>query len=102
MRTEDDYSWILNSKEENIEPVKKLIRVELKVGNKVRIKSLKWYEENKNEFGEVDVPETFVHSMTKYCSKEYEITRIMDTGTHLAYMLKGTNGWIFSEEMFDI
>ena len=41
-----------------------------KVGDKVRIKSLDWYNENKNEYG--DVPcgyEVFIDSMTGFCGK---------------------------------
>jgi hypothetical protein len=39
-----------------------------KVGDKVRVKSLEWYNENKNEFGEVDVPNNiFTSDMSKFC-----------------------------------
>jgi hypothetical protein len=41
-----------------------------KVGDKVRIKSLDWYNKNKNEFDEVKCGKTnFIPDMVKYCNK---------------------------------
>lgn len=42
-----------------------------KVGDKVKIRSLEWYNENKDEVGSVVLKgENFVHGMSKYCGKE--------------------------------
>ena len=43
-----------------------------KVGDKIKIKSLKWYNENKDEYGDVDSGEKefeFVKSMVEHCGK---------------------------------
>ncbi len=38
-----------------------------KVGTKVRINSLDWYDANKNENGNVNIGATFVGDMAEYC-----------------------------------
>ena len=46
-----------------------------KVGDKVRIKSLEWYEKHNDCHGCVGVgSEAFVSSMVEYCCKEANIT----------------------------
>lgn len=45
-----------------------------KVGDKVRIKSIEWYEENRNAYGDVDNDNVVFNSnMVKYCGKEATI-----------------------------
>lgn len=45
-----------------------------KVGDKVRIKSKEWYEENRNTYGDVDDDSAvFNSSMEKYCGREATI-----------------------------
>lgn len=45
-----------------------------KVGDKVRIKSKEWYEENRNTYGDVEDDSAVLNSsMAKYCGKEATI-----------------------------
>ncbi len=42
-----------------------------KVGDKVRVKSLEWYNENKDEFGDVRTPNNvFVPGMSRFVGKK--------------------------------
>lgn len=51
-----------------------------KAGDKVRIKSLEWYEKHRDYRGCVGVgSEAFVSSMVEYCGKEAIITRVNKT-----------------------
>lgn len=51
-----------------------------KVGDKVRVKSRGWYEENKDKYGDVKCILFFFSSMAKYCGKTATITQINDNG----------------------
>lgn len=73
---------------------------ELKVGDKVRIKSLEWYEENKDSTGNVNVPLTFVPSMAKYCGRVFEIGGI--SKGYIYCLKEDLENWSFSKEMFDL
>lgn len=101
MRTED-YDWLFEDApiETPSEPTK--AHTELKVGDKVRIKSLEWYEKNKDSTGHVNVPEIFVPQMVEYCRGTYKIKEIVKLRGKQIYKLEGTNHWNFSEEMFDL
>ena len=72
-----------------------------KVGHKVRIKSLEWYNERKNWLGHVvhdDFYNTFVSSMIAYCGMEANITEV--EGSH--YILDVDNGdWWWQDFMFE-
>ena len=72
-----------------------------KVGDKVRIKSLEWYNERKNWLGHVvhdDFYNTFVSSMIAYCGMEANITEV--EGSH--YILDVDNGdWWWQDFMFE-
>ena len=72
-----------------------------KVGDKVRIKSLEWYNERKNGLGHVahdDFYNTFVSSMIAYCGMEANITEV--EGSH--YILDVDNGdWWWQDFMFE-
>lgn len=51
-----------------------------KVGDKVRIKSLDWYNENKDEYGNIDISHdfTFYADRSKYCGKVFTIDVVFD------------------------
>lgn len=69
-----------------------------KVGDKVRIKSLKWYNSNKNKKGEIVKDSmALVKEMSKYCGEEFEISYCFFTGI---YLLEGNN-WFWSDWMFE-
>lgn len=53
---------------------------ELRIGDKVRIKSREWYEANKNGGGTVFVRGTFVPKMTQFLGKVMEIESVNGSG----------------------
>lgn len=72
------------------------------VGNKVRIKSVEWYDENKNKDGVVDLGGdifSFVAPMAEYLGKEAAITTIVDDGVYLIDLDGGNAYWV--DEMFE-
>ncbi len=76
---------------------------ELKVGDKVRIKSREWYEASKNSNGYMLVPFVFAPDMVEFCGNTYEIIKIAPSAYNTpCYSLKGASGWSFSEDMFDL
>ena len=73
-----------------------------KVGDKVRIKSLEWYNNSqKSEYGSVkhdDAGNSFVPLMRPYCGMEANITEV--EGRH--YILDIDNGnWFWQDFMFE-
>lgn len=53
-----------------------------KVGDKVRVKSLEWYNENKTESGNIKGGIPFIKEMTIYCSQVLTISEISCNGYH--------------------
>ena len=72
-----------------------------KVGDKVRIKSLEWYNENKNMRGDVehyDANNSFVSSMSSYCGMTGNIPEVERS----YYILDVDNGdWWWQDFMFE-
>ena len=70
-----------------------------KVGDKVKIKSLDWYNANKADDGEVYLgSNTFLQLMSKYCGKVATITYVYSWG----YSLDIDGGkWNWVDEMFE-
>lgn len=69
-----------------------------KVGDKVKIKSLEWYNKWKDVFGSVDVPQTFTDYMARFCGETFKVTA--NYGLNYFY-LEETDNFIFSLEMFE-
>lgn len=71
-----------------------------KEGNKVRIKNIDWYNENKNEYGDVYCGAyTFTYGMTKFCG---EIVTILHCYNHGCYTIKeDDNDYTFTSEMIE-
>ncbi len=69
-----------------------------KVGDKVRIKSLDWYNTNKNSYGVVEVPKNFISEMSEYCSKDAIIVRVYDD--HYCINIDNS-GYVWTDEMFE-
>lgn len=67
-----------------------------KIGDRVVVKSLEWYNSNKNSMGAVLVPCGFVREMAKYCGHVLTISRVGYAG----YAVDGT-GFAWSDEMFE-
>ena len=74
--------------------------MEYNVGDKVRIKSLDWYNENKDEDGDVSCGDyIFVSYMLAFCGKTLTIDVVFEDGTYL--MKEDTDGFIFTNEMIE-
>jgi hypothetical protein len=68
-----------------------------KVGDIIRIKSIDWYNENKDEDGDIKLTnDTFVSCMKNLCGNEYKIWYVGRDG----YFVKGYP-WKITEEMID-
>lgn len=80
-----------------------------KLGDKVKIKSLTWYNENKDRYGQITVrfAETFHDEMSEFCGKEYIISKIYSDESSVytdSYELSGDinlDDWYFSDYMFE-
>ena len=87
-------------------PITHLPKLEL--GQKVTIKSLEWYNSNKNEHtGDVKLTtESFVSDMSKYCGKTATIVDVFKDldGESDAIMYRidlDNRGWNWTDEMFE-
>ena len=68
-----------------------------KVGDRVIVKSLDWYNENKDSNGTVHVPCSFVNDMSRFCGKVVTIRRAYDS----FYSIEESFGYSWSDEMFE-
>ena len=66
-----------------------------KVGDQVIIKSIEWYNENKNAVQEVVSKDriTFVHDMLTYCGKNATIVNVTNQGDYQLDIDEGSWGW---------
>ena len=69
-----------------------------KIGDMVKIKSIGWYNRNKNEQGIIHIGPGFTSSMSGFCGKKYFIENIF-SGVY--YTLKGLSSWGFCDEFFE-
>ena len=69
-----------------------------KVGDKVKIKSLDWYNANRNYYGNVECGfYYFIEEMSKYCGKILTIGEVYRN----EYELQEGENFIWTDEMFD-
>ena len=71
-----------------------------KVGDKVRIKSIDWYNKNKDEYGNIDISHdfTFYADRSKHCGKVFTIDVVFDN----CYTVKEDNHeYYWSDEMIE-
>lgn len=69
-----------------------------KVGDKVRVKSIYWYNSNKDSAGYVHCGnDSFILDMSEMCGKEVTIEKILSSGK---YNIKEF-GWNWTNEMFE-
>lgn len=72
--------------------------MKFKVGDKVRVKSLEWYEKNKGTYGEVCLNVwNFIESMSQYCGKVFIIEYIDES----SYQLRGIDDRHWADYMFE-
>ena len=70
-----------------------------KVGDKVKIKSLDWYNDNRDYNGNVECGfYYFIEEMSKYCGKILTIGKIYRNDS---YILQEDENFIWTDEMFD-
>lgn len=72
-----------------------------KVGDKVRIKSLDWYNENKDKDGFVDFSTSvFVPGMSQFCGKIVTIEDVFEEEDDVVYCMEGID-YDWTNEMFE-
>jgi len=49
---------------------------DIKPGDKLIVKSLKWYVENKDEDDDIDIGSTFINEMSKFCGTVVTVERL--------------------------
>lgn len=70
-----------------------------KVGDKVQVKSLDWYNKNKNIYDIVSCgADSFVMDMTDHCGKIVTISCYCYNGYHIQ---EDTDGYTWTDEMFE-
>ena len=70
-----------------------------KEGDRVRIKSIDWYNENKDKDGEIVCGEfVFLEGMKKFCSETLTILEDVDDGY---LMLEDDHGYVWTDEMIE-
>lgn len=75
--------------------------MEIKTGDKVRVKSLDWFNENKNQFDYVLLSKwIFDKKRISYCGKVVEIEYIEDGTWYPVYKVKGSD-FLWTDDMFD-
>lgn len=88
-------------------PITHLPKLELELGQKVTIKSLDWYNSNKDENGAIKLAaETFVKEMAEYCGKTATILDAFEDldGESDAIMYRidlDNRDWNWTDEMFE-
>ena len=78
----------------------------LELGQKVTIKSVDWYNSNKDKNGAVKLAsEVFVEEMAEYCGKTatiLDVLKDLDGEDAIMYRIDLDNrGWKWTEEMFE-
>lgn len=68
-----------------------------KVGDRVVVKGVDWYNENKDAFGTVHVPCAFVCEMSSFCGKVVTIRRVNLS----SYSIEESLTYSWSDEMFE-
>lgn len=75
--------------------------MKFKVGDKVRIKNLDWYNENKNHNGDIRNPLCFHKVMSKYCGMTATVTTVLGSYYYLDIDEKkfGWQDWMLEDEV---
>lgn len=73
--------------------------VKYKVGDKVLVKSISWYNNNKDSQGCVRVPCSFVRDMARFCGW---LVTIASKGTMSYRIVEDEGNYLWSDEMFEV
>ena len=72
-----------------------------KTGDKVKIKSYQWYNDNKDSNGDVHGCNiTFNSAMSMYCGKEMTIEEVHEEG-QFYYLYEDIEAYIWTDDMFE-
>lgn len=72
-----------------------------KIGDKVKIKSLDWYETNECNGSVMCERLAFLDTMTEWCGKELTIDCVYDDGIYGYVMKEPKIQWIFTDSMIE-
>jgi hypothetical protein len=79
-----------------------------KIGDKVKLKSLEWYDQNKNEEGNViingleyDWELVFTKNDSQYCGQVFTISDISCDCENCYLFTEMTNGYYYCDEMIE-
>lgn len=74
-----------------------------KIGHKVRVKSIDWYNNNKDRFGSVaigDKKPKFTYAMSKYCGQVLTVDDLSEYDGEY-YMIEDDGVYVWADEMFE-
>lgn len=96
LETDKDRQWVFLSRVQLVKDA----RSSRKIGDTVTIKSIDWYNTNKNYYGYIDCGNlSFTPSMASFCGKSYVIKQAY---SHLGrYRLEGCGDVVFVESMLE-
>lgn len=74
-------------------------KLKFKVGDKVRVKSLKWYNEKKDSIGHIPIGQVFTDAMSKYCGSILTIKEIFEDIYIVNENTKKWQDWMLEDEV---
>lgn len=69
-----------------------------KIGDRVRVKSLKWYNEKKDSIGHIPIGQVFTDAMSKYCGSILTIKEIFEDIYIVNENTKNWQDWMLEDE----
>ena len=83
-----------------IKQIENMGNMRFKVGDRVRIKSIDWYNENKDKNGDIDISHdfTFYADRSKYCGRVFTISEVFD---NCYFVKEDNNEYYWADEMFE-
>ena len=73
--------------------------LKFKVGDKVRVKSLEWYNEKKDSIGHIPIGQVFTDAMSKYCGSILTIKEIFEDFYIVNENTKNWQDWMLEDEV---
>ena len=72
--------------------------LKFKVGDKVRVKSLEWYNQKKDSIGHIPIGQVFTDAMSKYCGSILTIKEIFEDFYIVNENTKNWQDWMLEDE----